>query len=323
MKTICHFAATTLSCLLSIASVSLCASSEAASANAIDANGNQLPAKTDATNATEKDKPSLLTDISNYLMLRKSFLTAEDKDEPAKFSWTKSEGEPSFYEFDLALGLNPKGFPFLHSGRSTESWDFNRKIQPTFEAHTSTQQKAEQDSLSARLPVTLYLQPNFDTFVSQHLLAISFVYETDRHQDTSTIGGDVYYTPTIPSLAAGIEQTAGALAFRWRPFIGFEGGHILENDKGALDPSENEFCRFVLKLHADLWIGKQFALAADYSLRTELTGNQSTHGYFEVSPIVYLDKDHHFSAGLTYKRGKTTPDFSDVDSVNVWMGVLF
>src|ERR1700730_14097039 len=186
MKTICHFAATTLSCLLSIASVSLCASSEAASANAIDANRNQLPAKTDATNATEKDKPSLLTDISNYLMLRKSFLTAEDKDEPAKFSWTKSEGEPSFYEFDLALGLNPKGFPFLHSGRSTEFWDFNWKIQPTFEAHTSTQQNPHHHLLSARPPNTPNHQPNPQTSLPQHRHTTPPPHKTHRHHQTST-----------------------------------------------------------------------------------------------------------------------------------------
>ena len=278
---------------------------------------------TSGTDSSSSQDQSLLTDISKYLLVRKSFLTTDDKDEPAKFSWTKSEGESSFYEFDLAVGPNPDGFPFLHTGKSTDAWDYNWKIQPTFETHISTQTKAEQDSLSARLPVTLCLQPNFVTFVSQHWLAASLVYETDRHQDTSTIGGDILYSPTIPALAAGVETSTGSFSFRWRPFVGFEGGHIIDNSKAALDVNQSEFCRYVGKLHADLWIGKQFVLATDASLRTDLIGDRGTHGYFEVSPILYFDKGHHFSAGLTYKRGKTTPNFSDVDSLNVWLGVLF
>jgi hypothetical protein len=298
----------------------------------VDANGSLLPDSTDETitvgtvtgGAPETDKSSLLDDIGNYFLFRKSFLTSDDASEPAKFSWTKSKGESSFYELDFALGLNPQGFPFLHNGYSTRDWDVNWKIQPTFEAHTSTKTKAEQDSLSGRLPVSLYFQPNReDAFISQHKVAISMVYETDRHQETATFGGDLYYTPTIPALAAGIEQSSGDLTFRWRPFVGVEGGHILENDNGALDPSKSEFFRFVFKLHADLWIGKQFVLAADYSMRTELIGRNETHPYVEVSPTLFLDKDRHFSVGLSYKRGKTTPDFSDINSINAWVGLLF
>lgn len=298
----------------------------------VDANGSLLPDSTDETitvgsvtrEHTEADKSSLVDTIGKYFLVRKSFLTSDDASEPAKFSWTKSKGESSFYELDFALGLNPKGFPFLHNGYSTPGWDVNWKIQPTFEAHTSTKVKAEQDSLSGRLPVSLYFQPNRDdAFISQHKVMISMVYETDRYQETATFGGDFYYTPTIPALAAGVEQSSGDLTFRWRPFIGVEGGHILENDNGALDPSKSEFFRFVFKLHADLWIGKQFALAGDYSMRSELIGRRETHPYVEASPTLFLDKDHHFSVGLSYKRGKTTPDFSEVNSFNAWVGLLF
>lgn len=295
----------------------------------VDANGNRLPGSVDGditvANVTtnSQEESSLLDNLGDYFLLRKSFLTADDATEPAKFSWTKAKGGSAFYELDLALGLNPKGFPFLHSGTSSQYWEFNWKIQPTFEAHTSTNEKAAQDSLSGRLPVSLYLQPNFETFISQHKVVISLVYETDRHQETATIGGDLYYTPTIPALAIGVEKTIDSVTFRWRPFFGVEGGHILENDNGALDPSKSEFFRLVIKLHADVWIGKQFVVSADYSVRDELSGNRGAHHYFEISPTLFLDKDHHFSVGLTFKRGKTTPDFSDVDSINAWVGILF
>lgn len=303
--------------------------SDSSDSAVVDANGNRLPGSDDGNitvanvATTPPEENSLLNNLGDYFLLRKSFLTSDDATEPAKFSWTKSKGESAFYEFDLALGLNPNGFPFLHSGTSTQYWEFNWKIQPTFEAHTSTKAKAEQDSLSGRLPVSLYLQPNFETFVSQHKIAISLVYETDRHQETTTIGGDLYYTPTIPALAIGVEKTFNKVTFRWRPFIGLEGGHILENDNNALDPSKSEFFRLVLKFHADVWIGKHFVVSADYSMRDDLLGDSAVHHYYEVSPTLFLDKDHHFSVGVTFKRGKTTPDFSDVDSINAWVGVLF
>jgi hypothetical protein len=52
-------------------------------------------------------------------------------------------------------------------------------------------------------------------------------------------------------------------------------------------------------------------------------GNGRGYSYAEISPVYYFDEDQHFSVGLTYKVGNTTPDFRNVNSVNAFFGVKF
>ena len=292
---------------------------------------------------------SLGKKIAEQISIRKSFLSDDDEAEPAKLNWTDARGESPFYTLDLAVLLHPtvyvNGRPrplfdseYTFSGGSRLDWN----IKPTFEAHISTETGSEQDSLSYRMPLTLTFSPrhfeNVDgfpvavadknAFVQGHRLIISPVYETDRVNSTETIGGDIFYTPTIvKSLAIGKEAVLGPLSLRWRPYIGFEGGHIIDDGGNPALLNQSEYARFALKLHAELWLKifdpDQFVVASDYYFRQSFTDDTPAYNYVEVSPILYLDKEHFLSTGLTYKRGKSTPKFEDINSLSVWLGVKF
>jgi hypothetical protein len=300
-----------------------------------------------------KNEFSLKT-LEDYISIRKSFLSADDEKEPANFSWTRSAGAPSFYSVDLAILLKgfsndrqSTGFSFLGGRTNLGDYKVRWKIEPTFEAHISTEETNAQDSMSARLPITLSWYPHsLDTKIKEWFLTVSPVYEFDRLKNNETIGGDAFLTANIPSIGVGeflwltgrptphFKPNDG-LVFHWRPFIGFEGGHVIKAEAGTVLSEENEYARFSAKVHGELaWVHKhtekeqvsyqnKLVIAVDYYLRQDFTDSESTHNYVELSPTLYLDDSEHFSMGLTYKNGQTTPQFSNVDELTLWLGVKF
>jgi len=283
---------------------------------------------------------SFFDSIAKHVSIRNSFLEDSEQAKPATFSWTKAKGNVSYYSVDAAVQLNvPSFFP-----SNSFFGEHHLQIQPLFEAHVSSDTNNAQDSLSARLPISMTFLKNDTGFVKRWYLTVSPVYEFDRLNDNETIGGDLFVTPNIPRIGIGkwwpgpdvntLENPT--VAFHWRPYVGFEGGHVLKSQAGTILSEENEYARFAAKLHGQIdliyprtnakgnkEIGTRFALTADYFFRQELTGSQHDFNFVEVSPILYLDRDQHVSVGLSYKNGKTTPKFSKVDELNLWVGIKF
>jgi hypothetical protein len=304
------------------------------------AGGKTAISQSEGSESTTKSSETFLDQISKQISIRKSFLSADDESEPAKFSWTKNKGEDSIYTFDFALLLHPQWnnktlFDWQHS---FSNFILGWQLEPTFEAHISTDATSAQDSLSYRLPVTLDFQPNTDdsyiqvpnagdAYIQGIRLIVSSVYETDQNANTRTLGGDIFVTPTIPKLGIGAGLPLGPLVFRWRPFVGFEGGNVIDDGGNVALRDTSDYFRFSLKLHTELWLNlwfpNQFECALDYYFREALANGTAGYNYLEVSPIFYFDERQHFSTGLTYKRGKTTPQFADVDTLTVWVGMKF
>lgn len=306
------------------------------------------------TTATPPSK-SLAKRIGEQITVRKTFLSEAkddpdsilptDEGEPARFSWTHSRGEASFYTLDFAVLWHPtvNHKPILDWQHEGSDFLLAWYVQPVFEAHVSNEAKAEQNSLTYRIPFTLTLSPathanmpglgdvllpSRDAFIKGHEIIASPVYETDRTNKVQTLGGDIYYTPTvIPALAVGKEAALGPVTFRWRPYVGFEGGHIRDDRNNPMLGDQSGYARFAMKLHAELWIDifapDQFVLTADYFLRRDFAGDNLTHNFWEISPTLYLDKDHALSTGLSWKRGSTPPTFEKVDSFVIWVGAKF
>jgi hypothetical protein len=300
-------------------------------------------------------KESTFKTLEDYFSIRKSFLSADDETEPANFSWTRAVGAPSFYSIDVAILLKGHsnnnesvGFSFLGGRTDLGDYKLRWKIEPTFEAHISTNNTNAQDSMSARLPVTLSWEPHsLDAQISEWFLTASPVYEFDRLNNNQTIGGDAFLTANVFSVGIGQFlwltgrptprfQPDNGVVFHWRPFVGFEAGHVIDAEAGTVLSEQSEFARFATKLHAELaWVHKRaeseknelpytnrFIVAANYYFRHDFIGG-STHNYFDVSPTWYLDDEEHFSVGLTYKRGETTPKFAKVDELTLWLGTKF
>lgn len=293
------------------------------------------------TSTVKTEKGWLIRALERDFKIRKSFLSDADSADPAKLSWTKAKDSAAFYQLDLAVMWTPtfldsqRGWPDKKVGPDLLGWT----VTPSFESHIATDPKASQNSLTYRIPVTLSYDINGwardlagvsggqmppRSFVENHALIISPTYQTDRQNGTTAMEVEIFYTPSIPDLALGVQKdlAPGWLSFRWRPFIGFELGEY--TNTGSTGNANTDIARFSAKIQAELWFGKHLALAADYVHRTEISGDQRSFNYAELSAIYLFDpSDKHFSTGVTWKRGKDAPNFQDVDVLAAWFGVKF
>ena len=295
---------------------------------------------------SKPEKSGWIAWLERDFQIRESFFTQEQAVNPAKLSWTKAKGQPSFYQLDAAVLWQPT---FLTSGTTIGSKSLSWFIRPSFEAHVSTETGASQDQLTYRVPFTLNLThggaemlAGMDTpgatppkrFITVHTLLASPTYQTDRHNATRSMAAEVFYTPTIPSLAMGVRQPLFGtdwLHLLWRPYAGVELGEYLERDATTTLALERSVSRFVARAEAELLIGERLALTGSYVLRRELQDAERTFHYGEVSGVLLLDRilpeseeeQPHFTAGVTYKRGQDAPEFEDVDVVTAWLGVRF
>ncbi len=267
-----------------------------------------------------------------HLHISKSTTVKQDNNrflvEPARFALTEPTSGPLVFTIDAALSYSltlPPIKNFLGIGPA-EAF-----LQPTVEAHTSTSVTAQQDSISAKVPVQLVVNPTNQQLlgITSHFFSLSPVYETDHLKKTETYGGEVLYSPTIPALKIGslytIPLLPSVLQFGWRPYFGIEGGEADQTASAIGFKLPTEFVRTVFKLHSNLYTSsKRFGLAVEFVNRTFLNGDVSSFNYMEISPVYYFDPEtQHLSLGLTYKNGYTSPQFSLVDSFSAWVGIKF
>lgn len=310
-----------------------------------------VPLKKEDAVAAEQPKKaeelSLIGWLERDFQIRQSFFTPKESVNPAKFSWTKAKGTPSFYQLDAAVLWQPS---FLSSGQVLGSGSLSWFVSPSFEAHVSTATGGAQDQLSYRVPITLNYVPGGASildemdnpgavpgkghFITVHTFLASPTYQTDRHDNTRSIAAEIFYTPTIPDLSIGVRRSlfgTDSVQLLWRPYVGFELGDYLERNATTSVLTEREVSRFVARAEADLQLGRRFSLVGSYISRTELNGERRTFHYGEVSAVFVLDtalpeseaKQPHFTTGVTYKRGQDAPKFGDVDVFTAWIGVRF
>jgi hypothetical protein len=203
---------------------------------------------------------------SEFSALSGSIASTASSD-PARVSWTKPSNGSAFYQVDAAVLWRPS---FLSSGTEWFGNPVGWFVEPTFEAHVSSEPGSAQNQLSYRSPITLEYFPGgkeilagMDNpnavppkrFITVDTFIISPMYQTDQDNKTRLIEGELFYTPTIPALAIGIRQPVFGLSkvqFRWRPYIGFELGDYLSENNSTGAASESNISRFVFRAAGDL-----------------------------------------------------------------------
>jgi hypothetical protein len=281
---------------------------------------------------TKKEKFDVLKALTGFLSdkhlhISKSTMVKQSANgsavEPARFAWTKGASGPAVFTVDAALSYS-MALPAFGDEQTGVGEFF---LQPAVEAHTSTNPKAQQDSISAKIPLQFVFNPANDMPIAAHYLSISPIYETDHVQNTETYGGEIFYSPTVPGINIGsLRRLPGLpdwITFSWRPYVGFEGAEVSQTPPKTGYKLPPEFIRFAAKLHTDLYFSNRFNLAMDYCHRNFFYGDDASFDYVEVSPIFYIDEDQHFSLGMTYKNGYTSPQFSWVHSIGLWVGIKF
>src|SRR5262249_48213112 len=150
-------------------------------------------------------------------------------------------------------------------------------------------------------------------FITVQTLIISPTYQTDRDNNTRSIEAEIFYTPTIPCLAAGIRQPLFGLTsvqLRWRPYVGFELRDYLRRATAASSMfHHHDIARFTIRAELELALGNWFALTGSCVSRTDLGDAHDSFNYGQLSGQLFLDPvlptngdPAHFSIGITYKR---------------------
>lgn len=227
------------------------------------------------------------------------------------FTWDNVSND-SFYTLDGAISYN------------FEIVDDRFYISPTVEAHISNQAINERDSVTYALPATWNSKLYGDHWIKRHYLKGIGSFNTDRENLTETIDASLLYTADIPQLAIG--ATAGKYSypvFVMRPWIGLDYGSVRQDGGVQELAAESEYLRLRGDLEATLWLADHFSLAGRYVHYTFLNGLERSFNYAELSAILYLDNAKAFSMGATYRLGEFAPQFNDVDSFNIWMGIKF
>jgi EF-hand domain pair/EF hand len=285
--------------------------------------------------------------VAKYFSIHKSFLSGVDKDssDPAKFSWSQAHGSASTYTIDLAVTLQKDYEPHKLDLFTAVGYRWTPLLNGIFEAHVSTIPKTAQNQLLYQGLIEFLGVAESDTgFVQAHHLYIRPGYETDRKSDIRQRRLDLDYTPDLRFFGWGQAQTifhlsGGNLAsdspdkkwpvtFYWRPIVGTEfhsidhGLQVLTTT-AALPGLENDYGFFRLSLKAEVNIADRLVLSSSWIHRTELYGGGGSHNYLELTAVLVLDPDNHYTIGTTYKRGEDSPTFMDLNTVSAFVGLQF
>jgi hypothetical protein len=270
---------------------------------------------------------------------------------PAQFGYSTQKAGKANFTVDAAISYTRdlgmyKGATF--------------KIIPNFEAHTSNVVPNQQDSIAANLPLTMIVpvsssNPNHQSVFAAHAFSLSGSFLTDSKNTVETAQSGLLYTPVLNYLP-GLEHfpfntqsviplinrtnefgepLSPWLGYQLLPSIGLEGGRAVKFDKSSVYNNNPDYVRFVFNLHGVLSVAQWFALAADFTERKDLYGGSKNYDFVSLSPIFYPaaffttdinydpTKIQAFSIGMTFKYGKTTPLFNNVNSISAWIGLQF
>ena len=282
---------------------------------------------------------SLLTQMSEYVQLQKSFLTSDDKaKDPTRLSWTWSRHDSS-YGFDGALSLSKK------AGELPGHWspslfgvkyDTMLAIQPTVEAHVANLKSDSPNSVAFGVPVRLLASSAESNTTRPWLtgfqLALVPEFDTDSRFEVKTFTVNPIFSPTIVPpdsspfswLATGIDRDIfWGMSYRWRPFFGAELGRVIDDGGVAGLQETKTITRLLGRVYGELQFTEQFLITGEFVARQQLDSEGHTFLYGEVSPQITLDPKKHVAVGVTLKSGKRPPKFVDEHAANLWVGLKF
>jgi EF-hand domain len=268
-------------------------------------------------------------------------------DEPAKFAWTHSRGEKSFYSIDAAVLFTPAWLDWqwdkVETGKNDElkDWVGGARIRPAFEAHVSTQEGASRNQLTYSVPIqgrykwfpggpdnvrTEALPPEQLPFFSAHYFELAPLYMTDRVASVRTWGVDMKYEPSVPFLNLNHDVPRSLFHLRWLEgsMKGSLGFAVRKYEQGnPIATADADYGEFVASYQGEVVLFHRLTLRAKYSAASDCWGDMKSHDLFEGSAELLLDERNHFTVGVSYINGEEEPTFKDVDSITGWVGVKF
>jgi hypothetical protein len=256
-------------------------------------------------------------------------------------------------------------FTFSHSN-TQDTWDIDGvliwrsktsftlgdlNLQPTasFEAHVADDPKNNQDALRLRTGLHIFRSFGNEPAVTGLWGDINLKYATNRENNVQQLSVEPLLSVNASTWAIGQAQpllhdrpdVPGQPDFQdvrwdvqhgiwlaWRPYIGFDGGHTLDDRHKATDGSDFFRLLGVVKgqlifpdVARELHLQKVDAFAEnDFAYSIHPDGNRDYfHDFLDVGVEFFIDKNLNIS--LEYKEGETSPSFKNTHSIGVSLGL--
>ncbi|MCP5059105.1 MAG: porin family protein [bacterium] len=278
----------------------------------------QAKEKKDAEAKRRGEEPdTLIGELrSNGIHMRRSPTEKQDG-KPATFSLNRSAGQSTVYSTDVAIIW----------GEFFEGKKANHSPSASLDVHISSDDTASENALR--------LQGGWlSSWDAPFYTSAMLKYETDRDFDTrkATLELQGTFVPDGPDVACihvycwNDEELP--VAFRWEPWIGTEAGYSFAD--GDSNETDDGILRLLGRLRADVRLTflqkplrmKKVSLFAEETFRyLPLERGDSTYQFLTAG--LTFELDDHVSLGLTYKNGEDAPNFEDIDTFGLALGLKF
>jgi len=282
--------------------------------------------------AEAKPPTPIFDQIQQWVSVRKSFLQSKDVGQPALLSLIhytandhtrEARGSHTVFNVRGGLALTSPRLEFPHDlGALTLDWHPIAVI----EANVSTDARVGRDKIVHRLGIDGVLFRSIPRpWWSGHNFTATFDYMTDQDYRSVVLGGTAQYSPNFRLIGIGEYKQLGTLLlfFRWRPYLGLTAGSV-ENEGGREVFQDIEsYINGYFRIGGDLLIGTRLHLTPEMTLWQELKNREHSYGLFSVSFRYSLDEEDRLSVGVSYTRGKDSPEFIGQEELAFGLGIKF
>lgn len=251
--------------------------------------------------------------------LAKSYFPDKQLDQPATLTVQHTDDGEWVTKVDAALVLELGGDGGDDASSGSSAWTGNLGV-----AAALGSARGE----SARF-LTPFLAARTDR--AGLLLAPSLLLETARGLDVQKLVGGLRLSPlTEPWIGIGVPLGKGdPVVFRWRPYVGIEGGPILETSPGDVEGAEGDgFARLTGDVQLRLWLmggdaesddRREIAVLAVDWRGWFLTEADRLHGFLSADLTFPLTKT--FGVGFEYQLGRRPPLWGEAETFALRVGV--
>jgi hypothetical protein len=275
-----------------------------------------------------KGLDTLLTKPKNIGL--KIFRSVEEEGRPAVFGWSQERGSEQAFLVDSAMRLS---WPAIIKGALDDRLYMDLNL--GFEAHASSA-SANRESNSLKWTVgtkgvfhpTGHLGTDPDQLGApgiSFLATTNFFSELNPTTRLANLGGEIVTSINYFPIAIGRyrQDPFKLIAFRWRPYLGLEGGGRVADGNGKQE-EETAFGRLTARLRADLrldFLSKRLIASGDYRYWNRFSASPHSLGIGTAS-LNYKISDHVY-LGASYEEGRRPPSFGKVRRKGVELGIQY